>query len=148
MKTEIERKFLVKNQDFKKQAIHQHHIHQAYLSKDPERTVRIRIKDLEGWLTIKGKSNPEGTSRLEWETKISLNDARALLHLGVGTPIEKIRYLVPHGKWTFEVDEFLKPDPSLLLAEIELPEENTSFEKPHWLGEEVTGNPQYYNASL
>ena len=148
MKTEIERKFLVKSNAFKQEAESYHHIFQGYLSKDPERTVRIRIKDQEGWLTIKGKSNKEGTSRLEWETLISLEEAKALLDLALGERIEKIRYVIPCGEFTFEVDAFLKPKNNLILAEIELPAENTPFKKPEWLGEEVTGDPSYYNATM
>ncbi len=148
MKTEIERKFLVKSNAFKQEAESHHHIFQGYLSKDPERTVRIRIKDQKGLLTIKGKSNKEGTSRLEWETLISLEEAKALLDLALGEPIEKIRYVIPCGEFTFEVDAFLKPENNLILAEIELPAENTPFKKPEWLGEEVTGDPSYYNATM
>ena len=95
-----------------------------------------------------GKSNKEGTSRLEWETLISLEEAKALLDLALGEPIEKIRYVIPFGEFTFEVDVFLKPKNNLILAEIELPAENTPFKKPEWLGEEVTGDPSYYNATM
>lgn len=148
MKTEIERKFLVNSHNFKAQAISHHHILQGYLSKDPERTVRIRIQDKEGWLTIKGKSNEEGTSRLEWETVIPLEEAKALLKLALDVPIEKIRYVIPNEKLKFEVDEFLSPKNDLILAEIELPSENTTFEKPKWLGKEVTGDTSYYNVMM
>lgn len=148
MKTEIERKFLVKNNTFKQEAESHHHIFQGYLSKDPERTVRVRIKDQKGLLTIKGKSNKDGTSRLEWEILISLEEAKALLDLALGEPIEKIRYVIPCGEFAFEVDVFLKPKNNLILAEIELPAENTPFKKPEWLGEEVTGDPSYYNATM
>ena len=148
MKTEIERKFLVKSNAFKQEAESLHHIFQGYLSKDPERTVRVRIKDQKGLLTIKGKSNKEGTSRLEWEILISLEEAKALLDLALGELIEKIRYVIPCGEFAFEVDVFLKPKNNLILAEIELPAENTPFKKPEWLGEEVTGDPSYYNATM
>ncbi|MDA9597069.1 CYTH domain-containing protein [Flavobacteriaceae bacterium] len=148
MKTEIERKFLVKSNSFKQEADSQHRIFQGYLSKDRERTVRVRVKDQKGWLTVKGKSNQGGTSRLEWETLIPLEEARALLKLALGEPIEKIRYVVPCGELTFEVDVFLKPKNNLILAEIELPKANTQFKKPEWLGEEVTGNPSYYNSTM
>jgi CYTH domain-containing protein len=148
MKTEIEKKFLVVDPVFKGQATSRHHILQGYLSKDPERTVRIRVKDKEGWLTIKGKSSDNGTTRLEWETPIPFKEAKALLRLALCKPIEKIRYIIPHEEFTFEVDEFLSPKNNLILAEIELPTENTSFEKPQWLGKEVTGDPSYYNAMM
>ncbi|MEK9603656.1 MAG: CYTH domain-containing protein [Flavobacteriaceae bacterium] len=148
MKAEIERKFLVKTNEFKDQAKTHHYITQGYLSKDPERTVRVRIKDDEGWLTIKGKSNDRGTSRMEWETVIPLEDAKALLKIILDRPIKKIRYIVPHHQFTFEVDEFLNLKDPLILAEIELPEENATFDKPKWLGKEVTGDPSYYNAMM
>ena len=148
MKTEIERKFLVNSLAFKDQAVLHHHILQGYLSKDPERTVRVRIKDKEGWLTIKGKTNEAGTTRLEWEKLIPLEEAKALLELALDQPIEKIRHIVPCKQFTFEVDEFLNPKNNLILAEIELPTENTSFHKPEWLGQEVTGDLSYYNAMM
>ena len=139
MKTEIEKKFLVIDPTFKDQATSHHHILQVYLSKDPERTVRIRIKDKEGWLTIKGKSNTAGTPRLEWETDIPYEESKALLRLATGKPIEKIRYIIPQEELNFEVNEFLSPNKNMILAEIELPTENTSFHRPHWLGKEFTG---------
>ena len=148
MKKEIERIFLVNNLDFKEKATSSHHILQGYLNKDPERTVRIRIKDQQGWLTIKGRSNDNGTTRLEWEIPIALEEAHELLQLAKDKPIEKNRYIIPHGKLTFEVDEFLHPNRHLILAEIELPSENTPFQKPQWLGREVTGNPSYFNAKM
>lgn len=148
MNLEIERKFLVKNNAFKDQTLRSHYIVQGYLSKDPERTVRVRIIDKEGWLTIKGKSNAQGTSRSEWEKAIPLEDAKQLLVLAIDVPIEKIRHIVPFENFTFEVDEFLTHNKNLLLAEIELPSEDTSFPRPDWLGDEVTGNPSYYNAMM
>ena len=148
MNLEIERKFLVKKNAFKDQTLRSHYIVQGYLSKDPERTVRVRIIDKEGWLTIKGKSNAQGTSRSEWEKSIPLEDAKQLLVLAIDVPIEKIRHIVPFENFTFEVDEFLTHNKNLLLAEIELPSEDTSFPRPDWLGEEVTGNPSYYNAMM
>ena len=143
MKTEIEKKFLVIDPAFKDQATSHHHILQGYLSKDPERTVRIRIKYKEVWLTIKGKSNTAGTARLEWETAIPYEESKALLRLDIGKPIKKIRYIIPREELNFEVDEFLSPNKNMILAEIELHTENTSFHRPHWLGKKVTGDPQY-----
>lgn len=148
MKIEIERKFLVIDSAFKDQAISHHHILQGYLSKDPERIVRIRLSDNIAWLTIKGKSKKNGMTRLEWETAIPHEDAKALLQLSIGKPIEKIRYIIPHEELTFEVDEFLSHNENLILAEIELPTEENPFQKPLWLGKEVTGNPSYYNANM
>lgn len=148
MAKEIERKFLVKG-DFKKQAIKSHKIAQGYLSKVPERTVRIRIRDNQGFLTIKGISNASGTTRFEWEKEISKQEAENLLLLCEPSIIEKIRYIIPaNNNLYFEVDEFLGENNGLIIAEIELPNENSFFEKPTWLGEEVTGNQKYYNAIL
>ncbi len=146
---EIERKFLLKNDHYKLEASSFHHIIQGYLSRDPQRTVRVRIKDSRAYLTIKGASNASGTTRFEWEQEIDLEVAKELLEMALPGIIEKVRYIIPSEnnlKW--EVDEFLGEHEGLLLAEIELPTENTEFIKPDWLGEEVTGNPDYYNASL
>ena len=148
MKKEIERKFLVRGNQFKKLSIEKKYILQGYLNKDPNRTVRVRIINEEGYLTIKGRSNEEGTSRLEWEKFIPKSEAKSLLKLAMDMPIEKIRYIIPHGALTIEVDEFLSHKKGLVLAEIELPMENTPFKKPDWLGKEVTGNPNYYNSKM
>lgn len=148
MMQEIERKFLVAG-DFKKQAVKSHKIVQGFLSTVPERTVRVRIRDHQGFITIKGIGNASGTSRFEWEKEIPVNDAENLLLLCEPTVIEKIRHIVPaNDKLYFEVDEFFGENKGLIIAEIELPHENTEFKKPSWLGEEVTGQLQYYNASL
>ncbi|MBK5208595.1 MAG: CYTH domain-containing protein [Flavobacteriaceae bacterium] len=148
MTKEIERKFLVKG-DFKNQAIKNHKIAQGYLSTVPERTVRIRIRDNQGFLTIKGISNTSGTTRFEWEKEIRVNEAKNLLLLCEPTIIEKIRYIVPaNNNLYFEVDVFIGENIGLIIAEIELPSENTEFTKPSWLGEEVTGQLKYYNAML
>ncbi|MFA5296944.1 MAG: CYTH domain-containing protein [Lutibacter sp.] len=148
MAKEIERKFLVKG-DFKKHAIKSYIIAQGYLSKVPERTVRVRIRDDQGFLTIKGVGNASGTTRFEWEKEISKQDAENLLAICEPSTIEKIRYIIPTSyNLFFEVDEFFGENSGLIVAEIELPNENTSFEKPTWLGEEVTGNQKYYNTML
>ena len=145
---EIERKFLVSG-DFKKYAVKSYKIAQGYLSAVPERTVRVRIRDQQGFITIKGIGNTTGTTRFEWEKEIPVNEAENLLLLCEPTIIEKIRHIVPaNDKLFFEVDEFFGENEGLLIAEIELPHENTSFTKPSWLGEEVTGKLEYYNASL
>lgn len=145
---EIERKFLVKSDVFRAQTQSRQHIAQGYLSSHPERTVRVRIAGESGFLTIKGKGNESGTTRLEWETEISLIDAKPLLHLCEPGKIEKIRHLVPVGRHVFEVDEFLGENQGLILAELELHAEDEAYEKPEWLGAEVTGDVRYYNAYL
>ncbi len=146
---EIERKFLVKNEDYKLESTGILHIIQGYLSRDKQRTVRVRISNGHGFITIKGKSNSSGTTRFEWEKEIPLEEAQQLLDLALPGIIEKIRYIIPIGNnLKFEVDEFLSDHQGLVLAEIELPNENTIFTKPNWLGKEVTGNPNYYNSSM
>jgi len=145
---EIERKFLVNSTDFKEQASAKNQIAQGYLNSNPERTVRVRIKGESGFLTIKGKGNESGTTRLEWETEIPLAEAKPLLALCEKGIIDKIRYEITVGKHTFEVDEFFGENEGLLLAEVELHDENESFEKPSWLGKEVTNDVRYYNAYL
>ena len=145
---EIERKFLVKNDFFKSVAFTQNHIAQGYLSSVPERTVRVRIKGNQGFLTIKGASNASGLSRFEWEKEISVEEAQQLLLLCEKGVIDKTRFEVKIGEHIFEVDEFYGDNQGLIVAEIELDTEETSFEKPEWLGEEVTGDIKYYNAYL
>lgn len=147
MSKEIERKFLVRG-DFKSQAFRSERITQGYLSSVPERTVRVRIKGNEGFLTIKGQSNASGLTRYEWEKEISVDEARELLQLSEPGMIDKTRYLVQVGNHVFEIDEFYGENEGLILAEIELQSEDEPFEKPEWLGKEVTGDPRYYNAML
>lgn len=145
---EIERKFFVTSEAFKKQASISKRIVQGYLNSAPERTVRVRIKGDQGYLTIKGKGNASGTTRFEWEKEIPANEAEALLALCERGVIDKIRYEVMVGSHLFEVDEFHGDNVGLTIAEIELKSEDDVFEKPDWLGEEVTGQEQYYNAYL
>ena len=145
---EIERKFLVKSDAYRSEAITSKAIKQGYLNSDPERTVRVRTKGDKGFLTIKGKSNSAGTTRLEWETEIPVADAEQLLLLCEKGVIDKIRYEVKAGKHTFEIDEFFGVNKGLVIAEIELSDENESFAKPSWLGQEVTGDERYYNSFL
>ncbi len=147
MKIEIERKFLVTG-DFKSQAVKSHHITQGYLCSVPERTVRVRIMDIFAFLTIKGKSNLSGLSRFEWEKEIPLNEAKELMKICEPGIIEKKRYEVVYQGQHFEVDEFFGENEGLILAEIELGNENQEVLKPDWLGEEVTGKAEYYNAML
>lgn len=145
---EIERKFLVASLDFKQQAKTQTRITQAYLNSHPERSVRIRIKGDKGIITVKGKGNATGTTRFEWEKEISVSEAEALLPLCEKGTINKIRYKVPVGNHIFEVDEFFDANKGLFLAEVELQNENETFIKPDWLGQEVTGDSKYYNSNL
>lgn len=148
MAKEIERKFLVEG-DFKKHAVKSHKIAQGYLSSVPERTVRVRIRDQQGFITIKGIGNASGTTRFEWEKEIHVKEAENLLLLCEPAIIEKIRHIVPaNDNLYFEVDEFFGENKGLIIAEIELPNEKTEFTKPSWLGKEVTGQLHYYNASL
>lgn len=147
MANETERKFLVKG-EFKHLASSVTNIKQGYLCSLPERTVRVRINNNEGFLTIKGIGNESGISRYEWESKIPIEDAKALLELCEPGKIEKNRYLVKYGRHTFEVDEFLGSNQGLVVAEIELESEDEYFEKPEWLGKEVSGKKAYYNSSL
>ena len=145
---EIERKFLTKRTNFETLAHSKNTIAQGYLNSDAERTVRIRLKNDKGYITIKGKSNAAGTSRFEWEKEIDFKEAEALLALCENHVISKTRYLIPVGRHTFEVDVFHGKNEGLIVAEVELQDENESFEKPDWLGEEVTGQLEYYNSYL
>lgn len=143
---EIERKFLVNNNSFLNDFSRSNRIVQGYLSSHPERTVRVRIKGENGYLTIKGKS--ERFSRYEWEKEIDIEEAEKLLQLCESGVIDKIRYDVIVGTHIYEVDVFNGDNQGLVLAEIELDNENESFEKPNWLGQEVTEDFKYYNSYL
>lgn len=148
MAQEIERKFLVKGK-FKSFAIEKIKIVQAYISSVPEHTVRVRIKGEKGFITIKGKSNKSGTSRYEWEKEIPVGEVNELLALCEPGVIDKTRFIVDETNGLkFEVDEFYGDNEGLIIAEIELPSEDHPFEKPEWLGEEVTGIVKYYNSRL
>ena len=143
---EIERKFLVKDNSFLDDFSRSNRIVQGYLSSHPERTVRVRIKGENGYLTIKGKS--EGFSRYEWEKEIAIEEAEKLLQLCEPGVIDKIRYDIIVGTHVFEVDMFYGENEGLVLAEIELQAEDEVFEKPNWLGQEVTEDLRYYNSYL
>ncbi len=148
MAQEIERKFLVKG-DFKTFAIEKKKIIQGYLSTVAKSAVRIRISDNKGFITIKGIANKSGISRYEWEKQIPIDEAYDLLELCEDNRIEKTRYIIPaNGDLVFEVDEFYGENEGLIIAEIELPNEDSSFTKPLWLSKEVTGITKYYNAML
>ena len=144
MAKEIERKFLVqaswKPQD---EGIK---IAQGYLSTVPERTVRVRIKGDKGYLTIKGKN--QGISRAEFEYEIPRSDAEELLKLAEQPILSKTRYLEQHGNRLWEIDVFAGENQGLVVAEVELPDEQAEFSRPDWLGQEVSGDVRYYNANL
>lgn len=147
MAQEIERKFLVRG-DFRPFVTRSARMVQGYISSVPERSVRIRIYGSTGYITIKGLGNTTGISRYEWEREIPLNEAEDLLKICEPGIIEKTRYLVRSGDHTFEVDEFYGENKGLVIAEIELKSESEFFERPDWLGEEVTGDVRYYNVML
>jgi len=147
MALEIERKFLVCG-EFRDQAYSSSRIRQGYISSGNGRTVRVRIRDDKGYLTIKGPSNRAGLARYEFETEISLSDAQDLMALCEPGIIDKTRYLVRSGNHVFEVDEFYGDNEGLVMAEVELSDENEAFVKPDFIGEEVTGDRRYYNAHL
>lgn len=146
MSTEIERKFLVTSDAYKRGAEGVRY-RQNYLSRNEMGVVRVRIAGDKGFLTIKGRS--VGISRSEFEYEIPLADANAMLdNLCVLPGIEKVRYRVPMGDLVWEVDEFGGENEGLIVAEIELPDENTRFEKPEWVGEEVSDDARYFNSNL
>lgn len=146
MAKEIERKFLVAG-DYKQAAVSSSHIVQGYIGRTPSLTFRIRLRDERGYLTVKGRTDEAGISRDEWEYEIPAADARELLAHSDGS-IEKRRYMVPAGRHTFEVDEFFGANEGLTMAEVELSSPDEAFERPAWLGEEVTGDKRYYNSQL
>ena len=145
---EIERKFLTTSEAFKKEAFVENRITQGYLSSVPERTVRVRIKGNKALLTIKGASNESGLSRFEWEKEIPVEEAAALLKLCEKGVVDKTRFEVKVGNHIFEIDEFYGENTGLIVAEVELKSENETFEKPIWLGKEVTNDNRYYNSNL
>jgi CYTH domain-containing protein len=145
---EIERKFLVTSEMFKKEAYQKTRIVQGFLNTHPERTVRVRIKGGAAFITVKGKSNEAGTTRMEWEKQIPVTEAEVLLAICEEGQIDKVRHEISVGEHTFEVDEFFGANEGLIVAEVELKEEEESFKKPAWLGKEVTGDVKYYNSQL
>ena len=148
MAQEIERKFLVKSDAFKAEAFKETRITQGYLSSVPERTVRIRVKGDKGYITIKGIGNDSGASRFEWEKEIDAAEVQELMKIAEPGVIDKTRYQVKKGAHVYEVDEFYGDNQGLIVAEIELENESDSFEKPEWLGQEVTGDAKYFNSML
>ncbi|MBQ9655647.1 MAG: CYTH domain-containing protein [Prevotella sp.] len=148
MALEIERKFLVLDDSFKHEAFSKSHIVQGYICSGHGRTVRIRIRDEHAYITIKGPSRQGGLARYEFEQEIPMDDARQLLTLCDPGTVEKTRWLVKAGRHTFEVDEFHGDNAGLVVAEVELGSEDESYEKPHFIGKEVTGDRRYYNNQL
>lgn len=147
MGLEIERKFLVTSDAYRQ--YRKELLMQGYLSRDKDRTIRVRLTSDAGYLTIKGASDKAGIARAEYEYIIPMSEAKEMLESMCEKPlIEKYRYEVPLGNHLWEVDEFLGENEGLVVAEIELDDENEAFEKPEWIGEEVTGDKRYYNAML
>lgn len=146
MGIEIEHKYLVVNDKYRNMASSSHRIMQGYLSREPQRTVRIRVKDNQGFITIKGKN--VGDTRAEFEYPIPIDDAMQLLNMCLPTVIEKTRYLVPFEGHTWEVDEFHGVRQGLVVAEIEIGNSNQQYTLPPFVGQNVTGNPDYYNSNL
>lgn len=147
MPQEIERKFLVDG-EYKSKAYASSRIVQGYICSARGRTVRIRIRDDKGYLTIKGPADASGISRYEWEKEIPLDEARDLMKICEPGAIDKTRYLVRSGHHVFEVDEFYGENEGLVIAEVELSSPDEPFEKPDFIGQEVTGDARYYNAQL
>ena len=147
MSQEIERKFLVDG-EYKSKAYASSRIVQGYICSARGRTVRIRIRDDKGYLTIKGPADASGISRYEWEKEIPLDEARDLMKICEPGAIDKTRYLVRSGRHVFEVDEFYGENEGLVIAEVELSSPDEPFEKPDFIGQDVTGDARYYNAQL
>ncbi|WMI66796.1 CYTH domain-containing protein [Aestuariibaculum sp. YM273] len=145
---EIERKFLVTSESFKAEAFKETRIIQGFLNTDKARTVRVRLKGTQGFLTVKGPSSQDGLERFEWEKEISKTEAEALLKLCEEGVIDKTRYEVKVGAHVYEIDEFYGDNDGLVVAEVELETKEEDFEKPEWLGAEVTGDIKYYNSQL
>ena len=160
MNQEIERKYLVTSDCYKQMAVARHHIRQGYISREKTGTVRVRITDDRAYLTIKGKPAAGHFARYEWEKEIDVHDAEELMKLCQGTIIDKTRWIVPaetvdnlqltvdNLQLIWEVDEFHGKHEGLVVAEIELDNEEQSFEKPDFIGDEVTHDPRYYNANM
>jgi len=147
MGVEIERKFLVSG-DFRHEAKVSVHVMQGYLGSSRGRTVRVRVMGDRGFLTVKGTVSESGMSRSEWEYEIPEDEAKDMLKLCVEGVIDKTRWLVPYAGHMFEVDVFHGENEGLVVAEVELASENEHFDRPEWLGEEVTGDARYYNSML
>ena len=147
MALEIERKFLVEG-DYKSLSISHSRIMQGYICSGRGRTVRVRLRDEKGYLTIKGPSRNGGLSRYEFEKEITKDEALSLMTLCEPGIIDKVRWLVPMGAHTYEVDEFFGDNAGLVVAEVELGSEDEAYERAPFLGQEVTGARKYYHSSL
>ncbi len=149
MALEIERKFIVMG-EFKHLAYAQSRIAQGYIASGNGRTVRVRIRGDKGYLTIKGPSGVAGLSRYEWEKEIPLQEAQELMRICEPGIIDKTRYLVksPDGRHTWEIDEFYGDNEGLIMAEVELGSEDEAYEKPDFIGREVTGDRRFYNSHM
>ena len=145
---EIERKFLVRGYDYRHLASSSSRIKQGYICNGHGRTVRVRLRDERGYITIKGPSHNGGMTRYEFEKEITVDEAEHLMQLCEPGIIDKRRYLVPSGKHTFEVDEFYGDNAGLVMAEVELNSEDEDYLKPAFIGDEVTGDRRFYNSSL
>lgn len=145
---EIERKFLVRDDSYKQMAYDSSRITQGYICSARGRTVRVRLRGHRGYLTIKGPSDAAGMSRYEFEKEITADEAEQLFRLCEPGVIDKTRWLVRSGSHTFEVDEFYGDNEGLVVAEVELQSEDEPFEKPGFIGTEVTGDRRYYNSQL
>ena len=148
MSIEIERKFIVTSDSYKTMAFRSDRIAQGYICREGGNSARVRVRGDKGYITIKGPSLDGGLSRFEWEKEIPADEALELLKLCHDGIIDKIRYLVKCGAHTFEVDEFFGDNEGLTVAEVELGDANEEFEKPDFIGEEVTGDKRYYNSRL
>lgn len=148
MALEIERKFLVLDDSYKREAFSSSHIRQGYICSERGRTVRVRIRDRQGYITIKGPSADGGLTRYEFEQEIPLADAEQLMLLCEPGLIDKTRWLVRSGQHTFEVDEFGGENAGLVMAEVELRDASETPKMPHFIGKEVTGDRRYYNSEL
>lgn len=146
MSLEIEHKYLVIDDSFRELAVEKIEMHQGYLSRMLNSVIRVRITDKKAFLTIKGKNN--GDTRTEFEYEIPFEDAQKMLDLCQGNIISKTRYIVPYEGFVWEVDVFHKNHEGLIIAEIELPTSDTPYTLPPFVGENVTGNPMYYNSNL
>lgn len=147
MAKEIERKFLVTSSSYRELAVEATDIVQGYISRTIDSTVRIRIYGNKAFITVKSRNR--GSERDEWEYEIPIGDAREMLcKCAQGNVIEKRRYIVPCQQLRWEIDEFFGRHAGLVIAEIELPESDTQFARPPFIGKEVTGDPKYYNSNL
>lgn len=145
---EIERKFLVKDRSYRETALGSSRVKQGYICRERGRTVRVRLRDGVGYITIKGPSGEGGMARYEFEKEITADEAEHLFRLCEPGLIDKTRYLVHSGRHIFEVDEFYGDNDGLVIAEVELSSEDEEFEKPGFIGREVTGDRRFYNSTL